>query len=180
MNIVLIGNRCSGKTTVGKLLADRTNMVFRDTDSLVEALAGTSIEDLVAERGWEIFRALEKQAIAAVAAQDRQVIATGGGAVEDPENARTLADRAFVVWLDGRSDVLQGRMKAQQQTGKIRPSLTGSDALKELAQIMEIRRPTYEKVSVLRVDTSDLSAAEVSESIMGEWNQKKEGLSCGR
>jgi len=63
MNIVLIGARCNGKTTVGKVLSARTGKVFLDTDTLVEEKAGSAIEALIASGGWEAFRDLEKQAV---------------------------------------------------------------------------------------------------------------------
>jgi shikimate kinase len=173
MNIVLIGGRCSGKTTVGRLLADRTGRAFQDTDTLVEKMAGASIEELVAARGWSGFRALEKQAVATVAEKDRQVIATGGGAVLDRDNVRNLAKQGFLVWLDGRPEVLAGRLAAQQQTGEIRPSLTGADPVAEIGQIMKTRRKVYEEISALRVDTSNLSAVEVAEGIMEDLMQKE-------
>jgi shikimate kinase len=173
MNIVLIGGRCSGKTTVGRLLADRTGRAFQDTDTLVEKMAGASIEELVAARGWSGFRALEKQAVATVAGKDRQVIATGGGAVLDRDNVRNLARQGFLVWLDGRPEVLAKRLAAQQQTGEIRPSLTGADPVAEFVQIMKTRRKVYGEISALRVDTSNLSAVEVAEGIMADLRQKE-------
>jgi shikimate kinase len=175
MNIVLIGPRCSGKTSVGRLLAGRTGMLFRDTDALVEAMAGTTIDRLVASRGWEMFRALEKQAIAALTARDRQVIATGGGALEDRDNARSLGERGFIVWLDGRPDILWRRMETQQRSGVVRPPLTGEDPLEEMRQVMETRRRRYERVSTLRVDTSDQTPAEVAETIVSALKRGGEG-----
>lgn len=166
MNIVLIGSRCSGKTTVGRLLAERTGMVFQDTDALVEAMVGTTIEALVATRGWEIFRVLEKRAVVILAAKDRQVIATGGGAVEDRDNARNLAGRGFVVWLDGRPEIFAGRLEAQQRSGLVRPPLTNEDPLEEMRRIMKTRRGRYESLAALRVDTTERTAAEVVDKIL--------------
>jgi shikimate kinase len=90
MNIVLIGARCSGKTTVGKVLSARTGKVFLDTDSLVEEKAGSAIEALIASGGWESFRGLERQAVKVVSERDNQVIATGGGVVLDEVNVNHL------------------------------------------------------------------------------------------
>jgi shikimate kinase len=180
MNIVLIGYRCSGKTTVGRLLANRTGKVFRDTDRMVEESTGTSIEDLVASGGWKPFRALEKQAVQAVSAQDNQVIAVGGGAILDEENVRNLVQGAFVVWLDGIPEVLRGRMEREQRLGKIRPSLTGEDPLKEIQMVLEIRRPLYEKVSAWRVDTSALGPAETATIIIEALSEKEEMRFHGR
>ena len=174
MNIVLIGPRCSGKTTVGRLLAERTGRVFRDSDALVEAMVGTTIESLIATRGWEIFRVLEKRAVATLAAKDRQVIATGGGAVEDRDNARNLAERGFVVWLDGRPEILIGRLEAQQRSGLVRPSLTGEDPLEEMRWIVTTRRSHYESIAALRIDTTDRTAAEVADKIIVTLEQEGE------
>jgi shikimate kinase len=180
MNIVLIGYRCSGKTTVGRLLADRTGKDFRDTDLVVEETTGTSLEDLVSVGGWNTFRTLEKQAVQAVSAQDNQVIAVGGGAVLDEENVRNLVKGAFVVWLDGTPEVLRRRMAEEQRSGKIRPSLSGEDPLTEIRQVLKTRRPWYEKVSALRVDTSALGAAETAMAIIEALPEKWEKRIHGR
>ncbi len=174
MNIVLIGYRCSGKTTVGRLLAARTGKDFRDTDSLVEETAGISIEDLVSRGGWDPFRTLEKQAVQAVSAQDNQVIAVGGGAVLEQENVRNLVRGGFVVWLDGTAEMLRGRMEGEQRLGRIRPSLTGEDPLTEIRQVLKTRRPVYEKVSALRVDTSALGPEETATVIIEALSEKGE------
>ena len=84
MNIVLIGYRCSGKTTVGKALASMLNMQFIDTDQAVEKSSGRSIDQIVMRSGWAQFRALEKEIISRAAAKDKLVIATGGGVVLQP------------------------------------------------------------------------------------------------
>jgi shikimate kinase len=180
MNIVLIGYRCSGKTTVGRILAERTGKDFRDTDRMVEETTGSSIEDLVSTGGWKPFRALEKQAVQAVSAQDNQVIAVGGGAVLDEESVRNLVKGAFVVWLDGAPAVLRGRLERERRLGKIRPSLTGEDPLTEIRQVLKTRRPIYEKVSALRVDTSALGPLETARVIIEALPAKREKRLHGR
>ena len=180
MNIVLIGYRCSGKTTVGRLLAKSTGKDFRDTDMAVEKTTGTSIEDLVSAEGWQKFRALEKQAVQAVSARDNQVIAVGGGAVLDEENVRSLVEGAFVVWLDGTAEVLRGRMEGEQRLGRIRPSLTGEDPLTEIQQVLKTRRPVYEKISALRLDSSALGPGETATAILEALPEKREKRLHGR
>jgi shikimate kinase len=166
MNIVLIGYRCSGKTTVGKLLSASTGKVFLDTDALVEEMAGSSIEDLIATGGWETFRRFERQVVAIVSARDNQVIATGGGAILDDGNVKNLTPNALVVWLDGKSEVLRGRMEKEQQGGKLRPGLTGRDPLTEIREVLTVREPVYAQVSALRVDTTVLFPEEVAAVII--------------
>ncbi len=161
-------------------MADRTGKAFRDTDIVVEETAGTSIEDLVSTGGWKPFRALEKQAVQAVSAQENQVIAVGGGAVLDEENVRNLINGAFVVWLDGTPEVLRGRMEEERRLGKVRPSLTGEDPLREIRQVLKTRRPVYERISALRVDTSALGPVETATAIIEALPEKREKRIHGR
>jgi shikimate kinase len=166
MNIVLIGYRCSGKTTVGKLLSASTGKVFLDTDALVEELAGSSIEALIATEGWETFRWLEKQVVEIVSGRDNQIIATGGGAVMDDGNVKNLSSNALVVWLDGNFEVLRQRMEKEQQLGKRRPALTGVDPLQEIREMLTVRESVYAQVCAMRVDTTALSPEEVAAVII--------------
>lgn len=168
MNIVLIGYRCSGKTSAGKLLAGELGREFVDLDALLEHRAGTSIENLVAERGWKFFRKLEHDLIAEVCRKDGLVIAPGGGAVIQPENVCILRGNGFVVWLKGEAPILRARMLKAEHAGKIRPSLTGSDSLAEIEEVLTLRTPLYQQAADLVVDTTDLSAEEVARAIMGK------------
>jgi len=90
MNIVLIGYRCSGKTTVGKLLARELKRELLDTDRLIEGKTGLPINLYVSQKGWGDFRAMEKEVVSDVASRDDLVIATGGGVVIDLENVKNL------------------------------------------------------------------------------------------
>lgn len=180
MNIVLIGYRCSGKTTVGKLLSASTGKVFLDTDALVEELAGSSIEALIASGGWEAFRGFEKQAVRVVSGRDNQIIATGGGVVLDEVNVNLLAPNALVVWLDGKAEVLRQRMEKEEQSGKHRPSLTGTDPLKEITEVLTVREPFYGQASALRVDTTGLSPEEVASAVIQAIDEENRGSAHAR
>jgi shikimate kinase len=89
-NVVLIGYRCSGKTSVGSMLAREWGRGFSDTDALIEKYAGCSVEEIVKRYGWERFRAMERRLIEAVSRQENLVIASGGGAVMDERNVKNL------------------------------------------------------------------------------------------
>jgi len=180
MNIVLVGARCSGKTTVGRILSAMTGKVFLDTDALVEEKAGSSIEELIAARGWEAFRDFEKRVVKVVSEKDDQIIATGGGVVLDEVNVNYLALNALVVWLDGKAEVLRQRMEKEQQPGKRRPSLTGTDPLQEITEILSVREPFYGRASALRVDTNGLSPEEVASVVIQAIGEKREGSVHGR
>jgi shikimate kinase len=90
LNIILIGYRCSGKTTVGRALARALGRQFVDTDRTIEEYARTSIEQLVAGYGWDCFRQIEEWVIKRVCGKDNLVIPTGGGAIMREANRMTL------------------------------------------------------------------------------------------
>jgi len=180
MNIVLVGARCSGKTTVGKILSAMTGKVFLDTDTLVEEKAGGSIEELIAADGWEAFRGHERQAVRVVSEKDNQIIATGGGVVLDEVNVNRLTSNALVVWLDGKAENLRQRMEKEQQSGKRRPSLTGTDPLREITEVLTVREPFYRRASALRVDTTGLSPEEVASLVIEAIAEERGGTDHGR
>ena len=166
MNIVLIGYRCSGKTAVGGVLARELDMEFLDTDLLIEAEAGRSIDKIISEEGWAHFRDAEKGVIEEVSVSDNQVIAPGGGAVMDGNNVRNLKRNGFIVWLRGDAEVLKARMERDPRSAVTRPSLTGTDPLEEIHQVLDIRTPLYEQAGNIMVDTGPLSIEEVAERII--------------
>src|SRR5262245_15560539 len=134
VNVILTGLRGTGKSSVGKVLARRLSFTFVDTDTRIEVLAGCRISEIVAQYGWEHFRALERQVVTRVVATDRQVVAAGGGTLMDEENARLLKMRAVVILLLGELPILQRRIAL----GSNRPALTGQgSAVAELAQVWE-------------------------------------------
>jgi shikimate kinase len=180
MNIVLVGARCSGKTTVGRILSAITGKVFLDTDTLVEEKAGASIEELIATGGWKAFRSFEKRAVKIVSEGDNQIIATGGGVVLDEVNVNHLALNSLVVWLDGKAEILRQRMEKEQQSGKRRPALTGTDPLREITEVLTVREPFYGRASALRVDTTGLSPEEVASLVIEAIGEERGGTDYGR
>ena len=166
MNIVLIGYRCSGKTAVGQILANKLRKDFVDTDILIEEYAGCSLETMISRNGWRHFREIEKKLIKAVTAKNNQVIATGGGAVMDADNVKSLKRNAWIVWLNGTPEVLAQRMVKDQAQGKARPSLSGADSIKEIAEVLAVRCSFYEQAGNLEIDTSTLSIREAVDLII--------------
>ena len=172
MNIVLIGYQCSGKTTVGKLLARELKREFLDTDRLIEEETGLPIHLYVSQKGWHDFRAVEKEVVSHVASKDDLVIATGGGVVIDRENVRNLKKNGWVVWLDTGVPVIRERMKKAQKSGEFRPALSGTDPLKEIDRILHERIPVYELASDYRVDTDRQNPEEIGEAIMKAFSHR--------
>ena len=172
MNIVLIGYRCSGKTTVGKLLARELKREFLDTDRLIEEKTDLPIHLYVSRKGWRDFRAVEKEVVSHVASGDDLVIATGGGVVIDRENVRNLKKNGWVVWLDTGVPVIRERMKKAKKSGEFRPTLSGADPLKEIDRILHERTPVYESTNDYRVDTDRKNPEEVGQMIMRALSQR--------
>jgi len=166
MNIVLVGYRCSGKTTVGKALAEKLGRVFVDTDEVIQQDAGSTIEEMVSKKGWECFREIEKRVIQEVSGMDLLVIATGGGALMDQENVRNLKENGWIVWLKADAHVLHKRMKRDEKRGKTRPSLTGADSLQEIEQVLAGRLPFYEGAGDFTVEADRLSIPQAAALIM--------------
>ena len=162
MNLILIGYRAAGKTTVGRLLARRLGWSFLDTDELIEAQDGRTIAQMVEQEGWTHFRRLEKEIVARVSAGSRQVIATGGGAVLDPDNVTVLRARGRVVWLEADADTIRRRLHGDDA----RPSLTGEGTIREAAQVLAERRTAYDRAAHWRLDTARLDPDRIAETIL--------------
>ena len=157
MNVVLTGLRGSGKSTIGRVLARLLGYGFRDTDKDIVRRAGTSINDIVARHGWDHFRALERQEMAEVARLNKHVIAVGGGALIDEENAQVVKESSIVVLLVCDLPVLAARIARHSH----RPSLTGQGpAEAEIAQVWAERRERYHAVADLTYDVSAQSRSE--------------------
>jgi shikimate kinase len=141
-NIFLVGLRASGKSTLGKLLAQRLDMRFVDTDVLVLEKAGRSIADIVAEDGWDAFRSLESEVLREVCARRGQVVATGGGIVLAPENQKLIQQSGMTFFLMVEISTLLGRLNAAPGTSH-RPPLSGLTPEQELIQSNVQRSPIY-------------------------------------
>jgi shikimate kinase len=176
MNIILIGYRGAGKSTVGRKLARRTGNGFVDTDDLVEKRQGASIRDIVASCGWDYFRAVEKKIVEEISRIDNLIIAPGGGAVLDPENVRSLKKNGLIIWLKADREILCQRIDRDSRTVGSRPTLTGKGAMEEFGEVMAIRNPLYERAADAEIDTSGLDVEEVAEAVLSVIREKTGGL----
>lgn len=173
MNIVLIGYRGSGKSTVGSRLATRLKMRFLDTDVLIEEHQGIPISDIVKRRGWDHFRKIEKGIIEEISKDDHLIIAPGGGAVLDPDNVTSLRRNGFIIWLKADRLTLLRRMNQDPRTNKQRPTLTGKGTLEEIEETISQRESFYKKASEIQIDTSTLAVDAVVEGILTVLREKK-------
>jgi shikimate kinase len=157
--VVLVGSMGAGKTTVGRLVAERLRVGFRDTDDDVEAAAGRSVADIFVEDGEQEFRALERRAVAAALTEHAGVLALGGGAVLDPDTRALLAGRPVVFLRVGLAAAAQ-----RVGLGVSRPLLLGN-VRGRIKQLLDERTPVYEAVARHTVETDGRTAAEVADEV---------------
>jgi shikimate kinase len=166
MNVVLIGYRGTGKSTIGRLVAKRLQMPFVDADEELERRAGRTIRDIFASDGEIGFRELESQVVADLLSRDQTVVALGGGAVLRPENRQVIrAAQNRVVWLQALAETLFDRIYGDPTTHARRPNLTAGGGMEEVVRLLAMREPLYRECAECSIDTEEkaphLVAAEI-------------------
>ncbi len=177
MNIVLIGYRGSGKSTVGRRLAGCLGMEFVDTDDLLQREHSMSIREIVEACGWEYFRAAEKRIIEEISLKNHLVIASGGGAVLDAENVKALRRNGLMIWLKADSQILLRRMGEDPQTLGCRPSLTGKELAEEVEELLACRNSLYKKASAFELETSEMDVETIVQHILALCADKGDNIS---
>ncbi len=165
MNLVLIGIRGAGKSTVGSLAAQRLGLAFVDIDQLVEQRTGQSVAEIFVNQGEANFRRLESEALASLRDVDRTCIATGGGVVLVEANRRLLGQLGAVFWLQvGAEQALRRTVDKQQ-----RPPLTELSPLSETRAIAAERHELYSQLATGVIHTDQRSAQEVCDELEQLW-----------
>lgn len=161
MNIILTGLRGSGKTTIGKLLAEKLDYNFLDLDDEIEKTEKMPIAKIVSLRGWEYFRAKESEIVKKTSTLDKTVIATGGGAIIDKDNEKALKQNGKVIYLYVKPDVCAQRILDDPN----RPPLTNKETVEEeIDQLYKERNNRYIKSSNLifhRTENPEQDANEI-------------------
>ncbi|HEX8524100.1 MAG TPA: shikimate kinase [Tepidisphaeraceae bacterium] len=162
MSIVLIGYRGSGKSTIGKRLADKLWQPFFDTDEAIVAKAGKSIAEIFAQDGEPAFREIESQVIQEAAKLQEHVIAIGGGALLREENRRMLKDGGHrLIYLKCEPTTLHQRIQSDPNTAGSRPNLTAlGGGVAEIDKLLAEREPIYREAMDAELDVSNLSPDE--------------------
>ena len=159
-NIFLCGFMATGKSSVGKRLAEKMNFEFIDMDSVIEAESGKTIPQIFASEGESAFRALEARMVERLAERTECVVATGGGVMVNPRNLEILKRCGVVVTLTADSETILQRVGS----GDDRPMLHEGDRLERIRTLLEKRAPAYAQGDMI-VDTSSRSIDEVAQAI---------------
>ena len=171
MNIVLIGYRGSGKSTVAKRLASAQKMPHVCLDEEIVKKAGKSIPDIVSDHGWEYFRDLESEIVKVYSEKQGWVVDAGGGVILRENNVTLLRKSGLLVWLKAAPSVLIERMQGDTQ----RPALKkGKTFLEEVEEVLREREPLYRAAAHREIDSTGLTPEEVSLTIQGFYQNLKD------
>ena len=160
MSIVLIGYRGSGKTTIGKRLADRLWQPFVDTDDLIVRKAGgKTIKEIFEAGGESHFRDLESEVVREVGLLQEHVIALGGGALIREANRKVLKDAGHkVIYLKCEPEILFQHIQADPETARTRPALTNlGGGVEEIRKLLTDREPIYRQEMTAELDVTHLT-----------------------
>jgi shikimate kinase len=166
-SIVLVGMMGAGKSSIGRRLAARLNILFVDADNEIESAAGMSIADIFAIHGEPYFRSGEMRVIARLLEHGPQVLATGGGAFMSAQTRTTIRDKAISVWLKADIDVLSKRLRRRND----RPLLQTEDPVATLTGLLQVRDPVYADADVTVISrdvTHDVIVDEIIAAACGK------------
>ena len=167
-NIVLAGFMGTGKTSVGRILAQELNMSFIDMDSIIEERAGKAISLIFAEDGESHFREIERDLVSELSNERGKVIATGGGIVVNSDNVTDFSHSGLLVCLSADPETILARVAKETH----RPLLEGDDKRKSILTLLESRRELYNAIEH-QVDTSSLSIDETVSVIITMHNESQ-------
>ncbi|HUB86913.1 MAG TPA: shikimate kinase [Verrucomicrobiae bacterium] len=164
VNIALIGFMGTGKTSVGRLVAEQLRFDYLDTDEMIQARTGRTIAQIFKSDGEETFRALEEKVVEEISARTKTVIATGGGLPASPKNLASLKTHALVVCLWASPEKIWERVKNQSH----RPLLHDPDPQKKIRELLAAREPFYKQADVL-LNTELRSLREVAQQVIHQF-----------
>jgi len=165
MNLFLIGYRGTGKSTLGRLVAQRLGWPFVDSDDEIERRAGKAIAEIFASEGESGFRDRETDVVIGLAARSHWVVALGGGSVLREESRSAIAG-GRTVWLQAAPETIYQRVCADQATVQRRPNLTTAGGLDEILAILQPREPIYKSCADVIIDTEAKPPEQVADEII--------------
>ncbi len=169
-NLALIGFMGTGKSSVGRLIADTLHYTFLDTDDVIIGRSGASIEDIFKHQGEAAFRQLEARIVEELTRRDRTIISTGGGLPANEKNISSLKTHALVICLWASPEKILQRVQGQSH----RPLLNDADPLARIRQLLSERERFYRQADVL-VNTEFRSLREVAQQVMNQFRMAQRG-----
>jgi shikimate kinase len=164
VNLALIGFMGTGKSSVGRLVAEQLRFEFLDTDHLIETRSGKSINDIFAQNGEPMFRELESNLVKELASRAQTVISTGGGLPVNPANLESLKQHALVVCLWSSPEKIFERVREQSH----RPLLQTPDPLGRIRSLLAAREPFYKQADIL-LNSEFRSVREVAQQVIHQF-----------
>jgi shikimate kinase len=160
-SVVLVGMMGAGKSSIGRRLAAKLDLPFRDADTEIEAAAGMTIPEIFATRGEAEFRAGEAKVVARLLGAGPQVLATGGGAWLNPATRARVAERGVSVWLRADLAVLMRRVRKRAN----RPLLATEDPEGVMRRLLDERSPVY-ALADLTVESTDAPHETITDDVL--------------
>ena len=160
-SVFLVGPMGSGKTAVGRQLAERLGLPFADSDAEIEARTGVDVAYIFEREGEAGFRVRERDMIDELTRREGIVLATGGGAILLPENRERLSARGTVVFLDATIE----QQLQRTQHGRHRPLLATADPRARLEELMGVRDPLYRSIAAITIRTDGRRLSSVADEI---------------
>ena len=160
LNIILIGFMGTGKTTIGKIVSERLNYKFVDTDDLIQEVCNMTIPDIFSQKGEQYFRDVEKAVIKQISNNYNTVIACGGGVVKNAKNIDNLKSNGVLICLTCDIEILYNRI-----TSNIDRPLASGKSKEDILKLMQEREKMY-KVADEFIDTSNASEFDISDRII--------------
>jgi shikimate kinase len=164
VNLALIGFMGTGKTSVGRLVAELLDFEYLDTDEMIQAATGKTVTEIFKNDGEKNFRALEEKVVAELASRRKTVIATGGGLPTNPKNLASLKSCALIVCLWASPEKIWERVKNQSH----RPLLHDTNPQAKIRELLAARAPFYKQADVL-LNTELRSVREVAQQIVHQF-----------
>lgn len=164
--LFLTGYRGTGKSTVGRVVAERLGWDAIDSDDEIERRAGKSIAQMFTEDGEPAFRDLEEQVVADLCQQDTTVIALGGGAILRPATRQRIGASGAVVWLTASPEAIAERLATDVSTATRRPNLTATGGVEEVRHVLAEREPLYRQCATLVLETEGRSPEAIADDIV--------------
>jgi shikimate kinase len=169
-NLALIGFMGTGKTSVGRLIAQLLHFTYLDTDQVVEFRAHKSISDIFQQDGEPAFRNWERMIVDELTHRKKTVISTGGGLPTSQANLDSLKSHSLVVCLWASAETIYERVRLHDH----RPLLEGADPLAKIRELLSVREPYYRQADVL-VNTERRSVREVAIQVIHQFHMAQSG-----